>query len=540
MQSGDGVYKIIIADDEDNVREGIRDSLKWEELGFELIGDFINGRDVLQSFEQLQPHVVLTDINMPFMDGLEVSRYLFEHYPQTKIVILTGYDDFEYAQQALKLKVNDYILKPNTADDLVQILMKVKAELDDENRQVEDLSKLKQQLRDSLPLVRERFLNQLVAGELRGSNPQDKLAYLDIHLSGNYYLAAVIDVDDHGELQQFYPESESELLYFAVCNISGEIVAHRKNGIVFQSNNEKTIVVLFGESREMLHEEAVHTFEEINRSVREYLRFTVSIGVGDICDSLHHIHHSHHRASTALDYRFFLGKNRIIHIGDMDGGHGKSTSYDKNSERKLATLIKSGTQQEIASLVEEIITNLKAAYLPMDRCYIHIQQIIVTILDILEELDICETRISSVSSPLTEIYGLKMLDEVEDWLKNYCLETTRLIHETRNNACKLQALKAESYIKENYANENMSMDMVCKHLVLSASYFSLIFKNHTGETFISYLTRIRVEKAKELLKCTDLKTYEVAYRIGYPDPHYFNLIFKKATGMTPTMYRRMV
>ena len=534
------MYKIIIADDEDNVREGIRDSLKWSELGFELVGDFANGREVLQSFEQLQPDVVLTDINMPLMDGLDVTRYLYEHYPQTKIIILTGYDEFEYAQQALKLKVHDYILKPNTSDELSQILAKVKADLDDEHLKVEDLSKLKQQLRESLPLVRERFLNQLVIGELRGSKLEDKLSYLDIDLSGSHYVVAVIDVDDHGELQRFYPESESELLYFAVCNISGEIIAREKKGIVFQNNNETTIVILFGEEIEALRDKAMLIFEEINQSVREYLKFTVSIGIGDICSSLHKIHHSHKKASSALDYRFFLGKDRIIHIGDMEEQDKMSIPYDKRWERKLMTSLKSGTQLEISSIVEKIIENLKESYLPMDRCYIHIQQIIVSILDMMEELEIHETPYDSASSPLTEIYVLKTLDELEDWLKRYCLQTTSLILETRNNACKMQALRAEAYIKENYADTDMSMDRVCKYLVLSISYFSLIFKNHTGETFISYLTRIRVEKAKELLKCTDLKTYEIADRIGYADPHYFNLIFKKATGMTPTMYRKLV
>lgn len=162
-------------------------------------------------------------------------------------------------------------------------------------------------------------------------------------------------------------------------------------------------------------------------------------------------------------------------------------------------------------------------------------------MDALEELDIREALHNSAAlSPLTVIYGLKTLDEVEVWLKSYCSRTTNIILETRNNFCKMQAMKAEEYIKENYADTKISMDAVCKYLVLSTSYFSLIFKNHTGETFISYLTRIRVEKSKELLKCTDLKTYEIADRVGYTDPHYFNLIFKKAMGMTPTEYRRMM
>jgi two-component system response regulator YesN len=534
------MYKILIADDEDIVREGIRDCIDWNELGFELVGDFGNGREVIQNLEQLQPDVVLTDINMPLMDGLEVARYLFEHHPHIKIIILTGYDEFEYAQQAIKLKVHDYIVKPNTPDELRQILSKAKADLDDKKRKVQDLSKLKQQIRESLPLLRERLLNQLVTGDLREGKPEDKLANMDVHLSGSHYLVAVIDVDDHGELQRFYPESESELLYFAVCNISAEIITRNKTGIAFQNNNEKTIVILFGENEESLSEEAVQILEEINQSVKEYLKFTVSIGVGDICSSLNRIRHSYKRASSALDYRFFLGKNRIIYIGEVEGESGKSIPYDKAWERKLVTSLKSGTQQEIEEIIERIIKNLRESYLIIDRCYIHIQQIIVSILDVLDELEIRETIHSAASSPLTEIYDLKTLDEVEEWLKNYCSHATSIIVAARNNFCKMQAMKAEEYIKENYAEAKLSMEMVCKYLVLSASYFSLIFKSHTGETFVSYLTRIRVEKAKELLKCTDLKTYEIADRIGYVDPHYFNLIFKKATGITPTVYRKMM
>jgi two-component system response regulator YesN len=174
--------KIMIADDEANVREGIRDNLNWGELGFEVVGDFENGREVIEAASHLQPDVVLPDINMPFVDGLEVSRYLFNHFPHTKIIILTGYDEFDYAQQALKLKVHDYILKPNTADELRQILTRLKTELDEEAQRTEDLSKLKMRLRESLPLVRERFLNQLTSGSMREGELEDKLAYLNLHV----------------------------------------------------------------------------------------------------------------------------------------------------------------------------------------------------------------------------------------------------------------------------------------------------------------------------------------------------------------------
>lgn len=194
------MYKIIIADDEATVREGIRDHLNWHELGFEVVGDFENDREVIQAMELLRPDVVLTDINMPFVDGLELSRFLFDHYPRTKVIILTGYDEFEYAQQALKLKVHDYILKPNTAAEIRQILIRLKAEMDEEGRKTDDLTRLKERLRESLPLARERFLNQLTSGIVREGELKDKLAYLELSIEGMHHLVAVIDVDDHGEL----------------------------------------------------------------------------------------------------------------------------------------------------------------------------------------------------------------------------------------------------------------------------------------------------------------------------------------------------
>ncbi|SFL11775.1 two-component system, response regulator YesN [Paenibacillus sp. 1_12] len=535
------MYKIIIVDDEITVREGIRDHLNWHELGFEVVGDYENGREVIEVMEQLQPDVVLTDINMPFVDGLELSRFLYTHYPRTKVIILTGYDEFEYAQQALKLKVHDYIVKPNTADEIRQILIRLKAEMDEEGRKTEDLTKLKERLRESLPLARERFLNQLTSGSMREGELKDKLAYLELSIEGMHHLVAVIDVDDHGELERFYPETESELLYFAVFNISEEIVGKHNAGIVFQNNNEKTIVILSGEDIEVLYDNALIMLEEIKGAVKSFLKFTVSIGVGDVCTGLNSIHLSHKRAASALDYRFLLGKNRVISINDFEGNANARVPYNKVWERKLVSGIKSGTLQEMEHIISQIVHNFKQSYLPLDRCYIHIQQLIISIMDALDELGIHDDSIYRIdSSPLTDIYQLKTLDEIGVWLAAHCQKVSLMILEKRDHFVRVQMMKAEAYIHAHYADELISLDAVCKHVSMSKSYFSLLFKSYQSETFIGYLTKLRVEKAKEMLKHTDLKSYDIADRVGYADPQYFSLIFKKTTGMTTTEYRNRI
>lgn len=275
--------------------------------------------------------------------------------------------------------------------------------------------------------------------------------------------------------------------------------------------------------------------------MKSFLKFTVSIGVGDVCTGLNNIHFSHKRAASALDYRFLLGKNRVISINDIEGNAHARVPYDKVWERKLVSGIKAGTLQETELIIGQMMQNFKQSYLPLDRCYIHIQQVMISIMDVLDELGIRDDSINRLdSNPLTEIYHLKTLDEVEGWLAAHCQRVSQIISEKRDHFVRVQMLKAEAYIQAHYADEQLTLDAVCKHLTMSKSYFSLLFKNYTSETLISYLTKYRIEKAKEMLRHSDLKSYEIADRVGYVDPQYFSLIFKKTTGMTTTEYRNKI
>jgi len=469
---------------------------------------------------------------------LQLTRFVLEKFPRTRVIILTGYDEFEYAQQAVKLKAYDYILKPITASELRKILDKVKRDLDSEAAKMEDINKIKMQLRESLPLLKERFLNRLVSGLMQKEKVNEKLEYFGIRFEGNCFVTLVIDVDDFREFSRYHPGTEDELLLFAVYNISEEFVNKESCGVVFQNNNEKTVAVLCGENMELIRETAVWISEQIRQAIEKYLMFTVSIGVGAVCDSLDDIKNSYKGAVSALDYRFLLGKNRVISISDMEGHGNPPSDYNKEWERKLVSGIKTGTNGEIDCIIGNIVESLKNSYTSIERCYIHIQQVVVSIIDAVSELGISEHDVfGSGRSPLTEVYGFKTLEEVEAWLGSLCRRVSGFISDRRDNYCKIQALEAQEYIKRNYMDENISLNSVCKHLLISTSYFSMIFKNYTGETFIEYLTGVRIEKAMELLKTSNLKTYEIAHRVGYSDPHYFSLIFKKAAGQTPTEYR---
>jgi two-component system, response regulator YesN len=531
------MYKIMIVDDEAVVREGIRNNIPWLELGFVLVGVYENGFEAIEAIETLQPEVVLTDICMPFVDGIELTRFIANNFPCTKVILLTGFDEFEYAQQAVKLRAYDFLLKPITANELRKILNKVKTDLDTEKESIENVNKLKSQLNESLPLLKERFLNRLVSGQIP-KNLDEKLEYYNIAIPGEFYLVIAIDIDDDNELKIYYPDADEELLYLAISNICMDSLGKENEGAVFQNNDNKTILLLSGQSSETLNVTATRLSEEIRQTVEKYLKFTITVGIGKICVSLHELYLSHKSAILALNYRFLLGKNHVINISDMGETAQSRKPYNSEGQRKLISVLRCGVESHIDEIITNIIHSMEDAYISLERCQVQIQSIVILIINVLNDLGIDETDVFGPGINLvTEVYQFKTLDQFEIWLKELCKKVAAFITGRRNNFYKIYALKAEEYIKEHYQDEDISLVSICKHLQLSTSYFSQIFKTHTKETFIEYVTRIRVEKAMELIKSTGLKTYEIANQVGYVDSHYFSMIFKKAVGLTPTEYR---
>lgn len=534
------MYSIIIVDDEGEVREGIKKNINWAEYNFELVGDCENGFDAMEIVDKLKPDIVLTDICMPFVDGLELTKYIMDKYPQTKVIILTGYDEFEYAQNAVKYKAYDYILKPITANELRKILCKLSKELDLEKEKLEDFNRLKLLLNESLPLVKERFLNRMLIGKQTDNKINERFEQFNIKLAGNVFIALAIDLDDNENTNSdiALPETEEELLHFAVYNICETILSEPGNGVSFQNSNEKTVIILAGDDNLNLHDRAVKTAEEIKQTVEKHLKLTVTVGIGMCCSSIGDIHHSYKYAESAVDYRFLLGKNRVISINDIEGKKSEKPTFNKEWRRKLVIAIKTGTISEIDSITSKLVENLKESYEFIEKSYYQIQKIVIHIIGALNELDVSETEVfGKEGGLLTEVYTMKTLEEIEEWLKNLCNRASCYLTGKRNDNSLIHAKRAEEYIRDNYRDPNISLNSICKHLLMSTSYFSSVFKNHTGQTFIEYLTKVRMEKAMELLKISDMKVYEISEEVGYNDPHYFSLIFKKIFGTAPSEFR---
>jgi two-component system, response regulator YesN len=536
------MYKVMLVDDESLVRVGLKNTIDWPCHGFELIGDYENGRDAWEAIERSKPDLIISDISMPFMDGLELAGAVASQYPYIKMIMLTGFDQFEYAQQAIRLKVSDFILKPITASEIRQLLDKVRLDMDEEFKRHEDRNRLQIQLNQSLPLLKERFLERMVVLGLGKPEIQERFAFFGLPALAPGYVILAADIDDFGEREQlengYWDEHDAEFLRFAAYNIFEE-VAKRENVLLFRTREQRIVALLSGREEESaLYENAFRIGEEVRHHVEKFLKFTVTIGVGRMSASLEQLPQAYRSALAALDYRFLFGKNRVIGILDLEG-NPSSPPPNSDWSRKLAASVKTASIRDAYRLIEEEVAVLRTSLIPIEACFLHIQMAVLSLMNTIQELSLLDRNPALHPQTLMDVYRFKTLDEIEGWLKQIVHSAMETIADNRDHFTSSQMSRAVEYIETNYANETMSLQDLCRHVLMSTSYFSLVFKQHTGETFVEYLTGVRIAKAKELLCHTTLKFYEIAQRVGYGDPNYFSILFKKRTGRTSKEYREM-
>lgn len=542
------MYKLILVDDEQEVREGILKKVEWEKYGFDIVGQAENGREALEIAERTDPDVVITDIKMPFMDGIRLSEELSRRFPTTKVIILTGFDEFEYAQKAVKLNVVEYVLKPVSANELVEILSRVKLLIDEEKARKEDINTLKEYYVKSLPILREKFMTTLITNKLHRSEIMEKAQSYNLDLNGNGFMVSVVSLDynlstEDGEHKGLNEGSgvpnEMELIKVSALNLCSEIAAKNELGIVFLQDDKIVIIAVSKQaSAEQFAVNTVNTLEEIRTSAEKYLKSTVTIGIGTFCTEVNELSSSYKAALSALDYRIVLGNNRTIWIADIEPQAVEKITFDELKERALISSIKVGTEAEIGETIDNLFKEVIEIKASIKDYQIYLLEILTTITKIAKNSNIdMDDIFGNNYNFFVELYKFNDINEVKSWVKDIALKLSNYITKDRQDTVKLIVRQAKDYAKENYNDSEITINKICEHLHISPTYFSLIFKRETKTTFINYLTKIRMEAAKELLRTTDKKTFEIAEKVGYSEPNYFSYSFKKNFGISPSEYR---
>ncbi|WP_373232582.1 response regulator [Cohnella sp.] len=541
------MYKLILVDDEADVREGVLSEIDWEANGFQVSDVAENGREALEMVERSAPDVVVTDIRMPFMDGLQLSERLRQSYPGIKIIILTGFDEFEYARKAIHLNIEEFVLKPFSAGDLLSALGKVKNRLDTEMSERENVYSLQEHYRRSLPVLRELFLGSLMTRSLTGLEIREKTELYDMPLEGNRYTVSIIQLDNPVREQEVADANKSrfdfELHHFAVRNIAEEIVSRQQGAIGYVFQHDDNVVLLEISKEEDREDGCKNTFnllEEIRQNVEKYIKRTVTIGTGTLALKLSDVRYSYADALAALDYRILLGNNRVIAIEDVESKSAAPIRFDELQEQAFLRCLKVGTPAEMETIAESLFEPLISAESSCSfrDAQIFLLQIVTTMLKALQEPNReKDERLGNETNWVKEITQFNSLKEAKAWVVTTCTAMMSRIAIERQTGYHSLVEQAKAFTKANFVDSEISITRVCSHLHISAGYFSSIFKRETKMTYVNYLLHIRMEAAKEMLLTTDLKTFEIAEKAGYADPNYFSFSFKKQVGVSPKDYR---
>ncbi len=532
-----GLYRIMLVDDEEEVRKAIIRNMDWEELGFTVVGDAENGEDALEKLEQWEPDVVITDIRMPYMDGLTLTERIREKYPSIKILIFSGYDDFEYAKQAIKLNVTEYILKPVNSEELAVILKRIQASLDEEIKQRRDIDSLRASYQGSLPILRELFLNDLVrrTTDINVIAPRFEEYNIDI-LEARKWLAAVIHVEQVERIETKELSMHQELIPISVRSLVEDCLKSYCRFAIFTSSEGITVIAAIDENNTQTG--LINLFHDICKESRRVLEVAITIGVGHSCESLQQIGDSYQTAVDALGYRAIVGKGKTIYINDVDPMNRGKLQFDIKDEEELTAAIKFGSRETIEDMVRGLIACMEDAKVHTRQHQLYMLSVANCLIRLMQQYELNMDEMFDSKEQYEDILeGICRREDFADRIISVACRMNDAMNRERDNTTRKVMEEAKEYIREHYSDPELSVETLCRHLHMSPAYFSTVFKKETGQSYVNYLTEVRLKKAVELLNETDDKTYMIAQKVGYQEQNYFSYVFKKKYGVSPTRYR---
>ncbi|MFR5855589.1 MAG: response regulator [Lachnospiraceae bacterium] len=526
------MYKLLLADDESDIREGLMEVVHFEEHGFTVVGQAENGLEALRLCEEQEPDLIVSDIRMPLMDGLTMLAEAEKALPTVRSIILSGYDEFEFARQAVSLHCLGYLLKPISAAEFTEALTDARKKLDEDFARRRDMLQLQRHFEEGLPVFRATLLTALLDGGLPVSRTLEMAERYGLPLNENdLYAVALLRLSQpKGE---GFPSGEPELLRVAAMDIVREQLPKESGYAFFYQSYIAVLLWLPGE------EAAAQTYERLDgvcRHIDHYLgRGTVRAGIGNPCRGAGGLSECARQAKSALAQRSFY-ENRLLLFSDLAPGGAGELSADAALLRELDTALKKGSAGEARRWIEQLLSVCRTARPGTSAYRSYLLEIYVALLRTGRDMSV--TLAESGEEPLDRLLALPPAEEACRLFYRLCDDFTEKTASNRLTAGQQIIQAAQTYIKGHYADPELTAEKLCRHLHVSSSYFSALFKRETGRNFPNYLTETRMRQAMTLLAGTDMKTASIAEAVGVPDPSYFSYVFKRVYGLSPSQVRR--
>lgn len=522
------MFRVLIVDDEPGALKSLKYMLDWDEYGYSIMGEAANGKQALEMLKNGSFQLIITDIRMPGMSGLELIHAIREISAELPIIVMSGYEEFEYVRECLRHGVKDYLLKPVDQENLARLLVTIREELMQEFL-------TNKQLYHGIPALRDRTLKRWAHGFLLDDEIRSELQYLNIHIDDHSWVCPLlVEMNFQDLTDSSWTESEIGIRRFAVLNVMEELLLHR--GYVFEESSSRLGVILVGESCEYREEVVLQLAEQIRDHVAQYAKVSVTVAVGERVEDLREMASSFRTTLRRMEMNFMF-QGHIISaaqfkaydmplnsqvIQDIDSILDAVTSKD---DERLSSLLEgqkqrfltcAASKQTVQSFVLELFAHLFRLIKEMEEPYQHIFE--------------------SETNELKHILELTTLDETMDFTEQKCLEVIQHLKRLKMSSSEKTVDQVKKIVKQNYA-QNIHLKMIAEDIHMNPTYLGQVFKSNVGMSFNDYLMRTRLEKAKSLVLHTDKKIYEIALEVGFRQLDAFYKRFKEYTGKSASELR---
>lgn len=534
--------KVFLVEDEMVIRRGIKNSIDWEKEGYIFCGEASDGELAYPMIIKEKPDILITDIRMPFMDGLELCKLVKKELPNIKILILSGYDEFDYAKEAIRLGVTEYLLKPISSGKLLEALNGVSESIRREKEDKDLVRKYMEEMRENTEHEKQKFFEQMIAGNLSMADALETGKKYEMNLSAGMYNLLLFRFTLGEENRK-----SGELLGEAEYAIE-KLTERLEYVFEFQRGVEGWAFLLMADNEEQMSERVKELSKDLEEIMKNYSTIAYFGGIGQPVARLRELEESFREAERALAARFTMELNRIISVEDIRMAQNVDTLDDieitsfgeiEKTRTMLEKFLNNGAEDEIDEFVDVYINELPEENLKsvLMRQYI-IMDAYIVMMSFCEKIEGIEGEMQAQSEELKN--SMKTIQTLEE-IKNYIRMLLKKIIGVRDTISGRRYSDiieiAKDQIRKTYMSDEISLNTIAAEVGMSPSYFSSIFSKEMGKTFVEYLTEIRMDRAKELLMCSSMKTSEIVYEVGYKDPHYFSYIFKKTQNCTPKEFR---
>lgn len=518
------MYNLIIVEDEHNIREAIFRFVKWEELGFHVAGLFTNGEEALEHVKQHRVNAILTDIRMPVMDGLELIKSVHEYNPDIKAVVLSGYDEFSYAQQSIRFGVFDYILKPVKFNVLSETLTRLREMMDRERSHIRMLD-------EAYRVSKEQFLNHVVKGFFETEEDiYIRAEELGIEIKSGSYCVVRIEID------AFYEENafrDRALLKFSIRNILEEVVDKYSTGFVF-SNDVPELCVLLVNAEDL--EQVAVIFNEFREHILKFIGHEVTVSISSVYRNISLCRMAIEEAGKGLEKVYSDSGSRIIRPKPGETREDPTTLLGERIAEEIVSCLNHGDAEGLRRLILNKQAELKGQAPDIWNAAAFHTALLQLLSRYLKNVGKdMRSVIKGSGIQWKDAAACNSPDESFELILSVYTAVMKSGAGSQGNERRIVE-KIKEYIKEHY-NEEINLNRIAKHVYMNPSYISRLFKTCTGQNFIDFLTAVRMEKAMELLKNPGVRIYEVSGVVGYTNYRHFTEVFKKYTGLTAVEYR---